>query len=698
MANIPFMPVQASYRTKFSDAAYDPFNGDYRSIMDTYHVPIQANNAPTPAELSAAASNARSSGTLIPTAFLLLQRDHKIHCYHSISKFTPRLGMPATPWDNFLFATKGDLYENVAQTTYWRSEYFHQVPGQFRVGTPATLDTALGGDPLLEQQVGPYNDQDAGTEIVRCRRCMYCPPKYVALMMDPVTPRVAWETLYGQIVTDGKVEECKALVQWLQLALVTTDANNPVSPLEANHPAAPIADHILLHHRRQILLQDFPLLDQEAAHRAAQQNQVAQEVGNLAGIIQHENVLAAQRRAQDKAKPVSSLVGEAGVNVLMRLCQVNAVEQLPPIWATLARTPKGQQIMALQFAVDALRQDRNLHHLVFIIVPALFAKVRGLGFLMSDLHALESGVQPFVTGEVAEGASSLSVEMWTALNADHASPSIPDLQKMLTSTLQIPKSLLYAREALRRLHLLLGVLFGDTHVVVVELDRFIENFIGKETMLARYVPKTPGIGPQLLPVLINKFVAIRLNKWYRDQTERPQEVASPNFSELFDKIEMDEQWEPSLGRALIQSLSPSANAPASQIRQQQPPRVADQPSNPPTEAPSGRPNAGGAGDGAAAGGGRTPRVNTAVMNPDFKAELFGRFATMANASARQIKLREKDTNPWPKSKVRPDQPMCLGYHVRKQCNEGCGSAFDHVCYTVEELNPLKEWCDLHWHP
>ncbi len=76
------MHVLVSYRTKFSDASYDPFNGEYEAIMDTYHVPLQINNAPTPAELSSSACDARSTAAIIPTAFMILQADHKIHLYH----------------------------------------------------------------------------------------------------------------------------------------------------------------------------------------------------------------------------------------------------------------------------------------------------------------------------------------------------------------------------------------------------------------------------------------------------------------------------------------------------------------------------------------------------------------------------------------------------------------------------------------
>lgn len=681
MAALNHMPVQASYRTKFSDGSYDPFQGEYQLIMDTYRVPIQANNVATPAELASTACNARSTGTIIPTAFLLLQDDHRIHLYHSISKFEPRMGLPGTDWDNEMFVTKGELYQNQPTTTYWLNEYFHQVPGQHRVASPATIDTALGGNPDLDS-VGPYNDQDAGTEVIKCRRAIYCPPKYVPMMMDPITPKAAWVTLRAQIVTDGNQDKCKSLIEWLQLALLASNVNNLHSPLEVQHPAAPVADHILMDHRRRVLLQDFPELDMNV--HVIQQNHIATQVGQLTQVIQQENVAAAQRRQEEKVKPLSSLVGEAGVQLLLRLCHKANANVLPPVWSKVANTPKGQQILAFQFAVDELKGDLNLHDLTFIITPALFAKVKQLGFIMSGIHDIDSGIQPFVTGEHTDSGATLSVEMWTALNSDHASPALPDLKAMLKSSAQIPKLLLHSRESIRRTTLLLSVILGDNHKVVRSLDTFLDDFISKESFITQYVPKTQG--QHLLPILINKWVAVRLNKWYKDQSKTVTEVVAPVFSELFDKMEMDEPWEPTLSHSLIQSISSNANtpplAPGTTPAGPAAPAPPQNPAQTPSQTPT--PRTGGGGD-------------TTVNNAAFREQVMGRFQRMRGVTARLVRRREVTANPWPKSKVRPDCPMCLGWNVKGVCNQLCGYAYDHVDYTEEELQPLCQWCDQHWH-
>ena len=69
----------------------------------------------------------------------------------------------------------------------------------------------IGGDPNL-QQLGPYNDGDAGTEVICVRCTIIILFAYVnAFLANEVTPWFFWETIYPQIVTDGRKADCLAL-------------------------------------------------------------------------------------------------------------------------------------------------------------------------------------------------------------------------------------------------------------------------------------------------------------------------------------------------------------------------------------------------------------------------------------------------------------------------------------------------------
>jgi len=105
-------------------------------------------------------------------------------------------------------------------------------------------------------------------------------------------------------------------------------------------------------HRCRIVEHDFPLLNSN--HLVVQQNQIA-------GILITDNCqnqeLADVCRAESKVKPLSLLIGERGVSILLRICNVVSEEDLPPFWREFASAPKAQQLAVLQFTLDEKKQD-----------------------------------------------------------------------------------------------------------------------------------------------------------------------------------------------------------------------------------------------------------------------------------------------------------------------------------------------------
>ena len=68
----------------------------------------------------------------------------------------------------------------------------------------ATVNVAIGSNPNL-QQLGPYNDGDAGTEVIRVQRTIVIPFAYVNafLLANEITPRFFWESIYPESITNG---------------------------------------------------------------------------------------------------------------------------------------------------------------------------------------------------------------------------------------------------------------------------------------------------------------------------------------------------------------------------------------------------------------------------------------------------------------------------------------------------------------
>jgi len=153
------------------------------------------------------------------------------------SRYTAKLGGPVTPWDNLIFATKGDVSLNAVHIVEVPGNAFRQTADVPVLTVPALTD-ALMQNPNVEQ-VGHFNIRQADTEIIRMRNVMYVPAKYAPLFLDScgISPQVAWDAIMPLILQDDRLVDCQILVNWLNVSLTllapTANANNQ-QPASAN--------------------------------------------------------------------------------------------------------------------------------------------------------------------------------------------------------------------------------------------------------------------------------------------------------------------------------------------------------------------------------------------------------------------------------------------------------------------------------
>ncbi len=76
------------YRDLYGDATNDPFNGNYAAVLQPYGIALANQKAATPVQVQELACNCRTQN--VPTAFLLLHDDGKLHIYLQLDKFKPR--------------------------------------------------------------------------------------------------------------------------------------------------------------------------------------------------------------------------------------------------------------------------------------------------------------------------------------------------------------------------------------------------------------------------------------------------------------------------------------------------------------------------------------------------------------------------------------------------------------------------------
>ena len=191
-------PPLYSYGPFFEN--HDPFNEDYSLLLGPYNVPPGGGDGPAPAQVRSLACAAWSTG--IATAHFDIH-EGKLSVYIQLDRIVPQLGLADSPWLDTNIAQLGDLISNQAVLVELPDALWNRGP-VVRVGTFTLVEAALNGDPDL-QFMGPFNDDDADTELVRTRRSCPIPPFFVrgilALGRNP-TVRQVWAYVYP-ICVDG---------------------------------------------------------------------------------------------------------------------------------------------------------------------------------------------------------------------------------------------------------------------------------------------------------------------------------------------------------------------------------------------------------------------------------------------------------------------------------------------------------------
>jgi hypothetical protein len=138
-----------------------------------------------------------------PHAYLLLTQDSNganiILVLHWPYQHVSHMGLTIAKLN---VALMGDMRGMLPPTlVYFPDNGFKHI-GNTLVPTSATLNQAFADNGAL-QEVRPYEEHDAGTEVVSTRPLMFIPPAYapIALANPTMTPCQAWESIAGLIRT-----------------------------------------------------------------------------------------------------------------------------------------------------------------------------------------------------------------------------------------------------------------------------------------------------------------------------------------------------------------------------------------------------------------------------------------------------------------------------------------------------------------
>ena len=655
--------------------------------MQEYHVPPQ-NNAPNVITPQALASRVFQSEEN-PQAYLLLCTDGpndqigRLKCFHRVAKFSSRMGHAPSQWDDRVFAFHGDLVGQQITTIEWPVNAFHQGPSIVRVPTLDVLDQFLAANPN-DDLIGPFQNNDAGTELVKVRRSMYVPPAYVHLLLaTPLTPREAYLRLGGAIRGDNRTAACQPLIDFLRVAL-TRNAIDQGSSILQDTPTAPVADETLHLHRWHKVLTDMPALSDAPVAMGAQQ--ISAGLGLLVSEQREARLASEARAADDKAKTPEKFFG-ASLPLLLRLTGAVTSAQLPAIWISISSCTKAQQRGVIQRAIDQTCQTLGLHDMPFPVTPDLATKIVSLTWIPTDPDDLATGLHPFsvtyrTAQELTEASNSNSIYDFVqdgggqSTQAEAGTVILPNNPKT-----GIIRDVLSAAASFTMWRILCHTLLGAHHPELVAYESFLTSLqtrLLQPDFAARLPPSHDPEQRLLGPALLVRWVQLRWTRYFQRQWASATQIPATDYAAVLEDIQLQARWQPTLPNRYASRYGTAPSAP---------PRLPPSGRAPPA-APSALPAS-------------APPISdsgTRVQNATFNATRFQRYVD-TNIRMRQVISRTgaKDAIPTYAGADGTRHPMCPAFRVKGVCNSNCTRIADHTRPSNDaEDAEMEAWCSRFW--
>ena len=126
----------------------------------------------------------------------------------------------------------------------------------------------------------------------------------------------------------------------------------------------------------------------------------------------------------------------------------------------------------------------------------------------------------------------------------HAAPSLSDTEELVAPNgVTIPTSHVQARGQHNRLRILGHTLFRERPTSSKQLKMFREEIGRREQELEEYVPRERHLRPHVT-AFVTRWVHIRWSNWLAQQWDSDEEISFPNLSDLWEKIDDGEPWQP----------------------------------------------------------------------------------------------------------------------------------------------------------
>lgn len=641
----------------------DPYHGDYSTLF-----PVFAVNRAGNVGNGVALRTSLAVGADTKAALVFLSTTGKIHLIHRVRRYTPALGMPATAYDDLDFGTFNELTPTGPSTVELPNDLLAPLVAA-PVLTADEIDNQIAATPnAFQHRHDPVALPLAAVADVRTRPAMVVPPhltgRLLAAASAPtgLTPRDLWTQFIIPLRPHPHFASMTPFVDWARMAYA-----NDIGPLNSLAVVTPHPLHLdptLGTERSRLYAADLPHLTPGAPN-------VAPLVAELAATRMDAAARETQRRLLDIQQKAAAVLpskrwGNA-LSRLLRLCQVGAETDLPPVWLDMAQHGVKSDINTIRSHLYPPQPELGPSGLSTPpVCTSEMAKAVGRLEFQTHPNAIETGIHIFgichptqasvvqaneIAGLFAEqiqGVTGLTVAENVAFKKAQA--------------LLLPTSLLELKHVLFGYHRFLAVLFGPDHPIVRAFGFLTVRLQDDEMELHLYFLQQSQTSGSFL-----RFIQLRMYYWIETQLKTDDIVPAPDFTTVLSDIALDCWKPPKLPPAyLVPAVAPSVNkvpplsyAAAAAAVPVHANAIAPSPPNP-------------------------PRAD-ALFNAD-RALLDPLVRNMPGFHP--VRFLEAHGPP---PLCDHGGEMCLNFHVRKKCRSSCPRAIDHVKHTPAETTRLNAY-------
>ena len=226
------------------------------------------------------------------------------------------------------------------------STVFHLVGTPVRVPTIAAMGAHIAAweDPTVP--LGPFEDGDPETEVVRPRNAQVIPGYYAAILIHRrgVSTKMAYEEIHGAMQARGELALCHDVVlTWLRVACTARGGGGLQNGVPVvYHPLLPVhVPDAVYEFLTSKVRGDLPAL-------AGPSESSAELTGTLAGALRALTRTAGgtgtdeEGRGSKEAKSVQDVYRET-YGTLLQYCRVAQVGDVAPLWRRLANCTKSER-------------------------------------------------------------------------------------------------------------------------------------------------------------------------------------------------------------------------------------------------------------------------------------------------------------------------------------------------------------------